>query len=540
MQSNEEWDVCIIGSGAAGGIAAWALASKGARVLVLEGGDWLKAGQLAGHKWPYEFPMRGIPDAYSREFFAREPYRQAGDAAPFRFGVVRAVGGKTIFWSAHVFRFSEYDFASARKMGADIDWPVTYREIAHYYERIERLIGVAASRQNHPNVPDSVSTMKPVGMRCCDREFQRGLQKLNRGYRIFPIPKAINTATRDGRPACHWCGKCNYGCEVNSKYTSANTAIPKALQTGRCTLRTSALVVRLEQSGGVIRSVRYIDAASKEERTARAKAFIVACGPVETARLLLASQVANASGQVGKNLISHINPSVQGYLPALEGSEILNDDGTDNFHCIIPDIYWNAPGKNFAGGYQIQTTGGAQQGVHFGRPPQFAAALPGFGASFKQQVRRRLPALVGLNPQGIMLPSKDNFVELHPTEKNPFGLPVPLIHMSYGANERALAKDMVDRCAEMIEASGGRVTNRAQRIGHDPFHYVGTARMGDNPKSSVLNKYCQSHDVANLFIADGSSFTAYPEKNPTLTVMAMSLRAAEYLADQLKKGNLKA
>lgn len=537
MPSDQNWDVCVVGSGAGGGIAAWNLATRGARVIVLEGGDWVQPTRFVGHKWPYEFPGRGLEREYSAGFMSREPYQQQGNAAPFGFGVVRAVGGKSLLWSAHVFRFSPYDFASAQKMGADIDWPIRYDELAPYYARVERLIGVASSRRDYPNVPDNDSPMKPIGLRCCDRELQRGLRKLNRGYQVFPLPKAINTAERDGRPACHWCGHCNYGCEIDSKYTSANTPIPKALKTGRCTLVTNALVVGLEQADGRVRSARYLNTKTRTEHQVRARAFVLACGPIETARLLLVSRVANSSGQVGRSLMSHINPSVQGYLPQLEASPVVNDDGTDNFHGIIPDIYWKSPNPNFQGGYHIQTTGGVQQGIHFGRGFAWASAVPGFGSSFKKGVRERLPALVGLHPQGTMLPSKDNFVELHPTERNQFGLPAPVIHVSYGRNERAMARDMQERCAEMIEAAGGRVTTRSPRLSHDPFHYVGTCRMGHDPKRSVLNRYCQSHDAPNLFIADGSSFTAYPEKNPTLTVMAFSLWTTSYLAEELRKGN---
>ncbi len=534
--ADQSWDVCVVGSGAAGGMAAWALASRGVGVLLLEAGDWVRASQFIGHQWPYQLPGRGLDREYSRRLMAREPFESRGEAAPFGFGVVRAVGGKSLLWSAHVFRFSPYDFASARKMGADIDWPIRYDDLAPHYDRVERLMGVAASRQNHPNVPDYADPMKPIGLRCCDRELQRGLRKLNRGYSLLPLPKAINTRRRDGRPACHWCGHCNFGCEIESKYTSANTPVPKALQTGRCTLLTRAFVTGLEVQGGRIRSLRYLD-AGREERRAQARAFVLACGPIETARLLLATGIANSSGQVGRNLISHINPSVQGYLPQLEGAPIVNDDGTDNFHGIIPDIYWQTPHRDFTGGYHFQTSGGVQQGIHFGRGCQWAGAVAGYGTAFKRQVRRRLTGLVGLHPQGVMLPSRNNFVELDPTEKNDFGLPVPILHFSYGANERAMYRDMMDRSAEIIEAAGGRVTGRSPRLSHDPFHYVGTCRMGDDPRRSVVNRYCQAHDVPNLFIADGSTFTAYPEKNPTLTVLALSLRAASYLAEELRKGN---
>ncbi|MBI3679207.1 MAG: GMC family oxidoreductase [Acidobacteria bacterium] len=532
----ETYDVCVIGSGAAGGMAAWNLASQGARVVVLEGGDWVKPGQFIGHKPPHAFDSRGLAGEYTRHLFTPEPFKMEGNAAPFRFGVLRAVGGKTLLWSAHVFRFSEHDFQSARKLGASIDWPVRYQELAPCYARVERLIGIAASPQSHPNVPDSVITMKSIGLRCADHELMRGLAKLKRGYSLFPIPKAINTQGRDGRPACHWCGHCNYGCEVDSKYTSANTAVPKAVKTGRCQLVVNAHVVKLEASDGLLSAARYIDAASREERLVTARAFVLACGPIETARLLLVSGLANSSGQVGRNLMSHINPFVQGYLPQLEGAKVVNDDGTDNFHGIIPDVYWNRPSGQFAGGYHIQTTGGAQQGIHFGRGVEWAAQIPGFGEQFKNAVRRRLPALVGLHPQGTMPPSAKNYVELDSAGKNAFGLPAPRILMNYGANEESMARDMIARSSEIIEAAGGKVTTRSPRLSHDPFHYVGTCRMGDDAKQSVVNRHCQAHDVANLFIADGSAFVAYPEKNPTLTVMALALWSTDHLMRLSKRG----
>jgi choline dehydrogenase-like flavoprotein len=528
-------DICIIGSGAAGGIAAYTLARLGASVTVLEAGDWIRPSEFRSWKWPYEFPARGLHREYTSHIFSPEPYETRGEPR-FRFGVVRAVGGKSLMWSAHAFRFSAPDFLSARTMGSDIDWPIRYEDVKPYYEKVEALIGMAGSH-DHPNVPGG-RYMKDIGLRCCDGELKKGLDRRKLGEVLFPIPKAITTEKGRERAPCVWCGGCNYGCAVEAKYTSANTPIPKALATGNCELITNAHAVGFRMSAGKPEAVRYIDTEKNEEREVAARAFVVACGPVETPRLLLASGLANSSGQVGRNLMSHINGMVSGYLPALEDSPVINDDGTDNFHGMIPDIYWNNPSPDFRGGYQIQTTGGATNGLHFGRPVSFASAIEGYGASFKRQVRERFPSLVALAPQGTMLPSPRNFVELDPNHKNEAGLPVPIIHMNYGENEKAMARDMFERCGEIIEAAGGKVTRSPERNGHDPFHYVGTCRMGDDPKRSVTNSYGQSHDLPNVFVADGSVFTAYPEKNPTLTVMSLAMRSSEYLAEQLEKGQI--
>ena len=533
--ADKTWDVCVIGSGAAGGMAAYTLAAKGVRVVVLEAGDWIQPSEFRGWTWPYEFATRGLKREYNRHIFSREPYETRGEGR-FGFGVVRAVGGKSLMWSAHAFRFSAYDFANARKMGAPLDWPISYEDVKPYYERVENLIGMAGSH-NHPNVPGG-AYMKDIGLRCCDTELKKGLAKLRRGDTLFPIPKAIVTEQGRERPQCVWCGGCNYGCSINAKYTSANTAIPKALASGNCELIRNAHATGFRVSDGKLDAVRYLDVKQGEEREVAARAFMLACGPIETPRLLLAAGLANSSGQVGRNLMSHISGMVSGYLPRLEDTTVINDDGTDNFHGMIPDTHWNSPNPNFAGGYQIQTTGGATNGLHFGRSVSFAGAIEGYGLSFKKRVRARFPSLVALAPQGTMVPSADNFVELHPTKKNEAGLPVPIIHITYGPNERALARDMFQRCAEIIEASGGKVLNIPARNRHDPFHYVGTCRMGDDPRRSVTSKYSQTHDVKNLFVADGSVFAAYPEKNPTLTVMALSMRASDYLAEQLQKGEL--
>lgn len=536
MTQQRTYDVCVIGSGAAGGVVAMELAQRGATVAVLEAGKWVDpAKDFYSHTMPYEAPKNGMgwnPRGHLTVDRQAEPFTMAGDARADHF-LVKAVGGKTLLWAGLSWRNSPHDLR---------EWPIKYEDLAPYYDKMERLMGVSGNLDHHPNVPDGVF-LKPLPWPCGAYAIQKGCEKLDRKrYRMITARKAILTQRNwSTRAVCHYCGQCMRGCDSESKYTSANTAIPLAVKTGKCDLIlfANAAEVLTNREGTKATGVRYFDARTMKSYEVRANHIVLACGPVESARLLLLSKsarfpngLANSSGLIGKNLISHPRATVTGYLQPLKGTPVVNDDGTESGHAYVASFYWEKPHRDFPFGYHIIVDAGSSLGTG---SPGFAKSAPGFGSEFKREVRGRYPALIRLYTQNGMIPSSNRYVELDPQIKDRYGLPVPRLNFNFTAEDRACLQDAQDNCAAIIEAAGGEIVSREMSRGVDSVHYVGVCRMGRDAKQSVLNTFCQTHDVDNLYVADGSCFVDYSEKNPTLTVMALAARCADYIHERLRR-----
>jgi choline dehydrogenase-like flavoprotein len=535
-QNSTIYDVCVVGTGAAGGVVAMQLAQRGASVVALEAGKWVEPGkEFYSHTMPYETPKNGMgwdPRRHLRVDPVREPFAKEGNAGIDYF-VTKAVGGKTLLWAGLSWRNSPFDFAA---------WPVKYDELAPYYDRMEKLMGVTGNYDRHPNVPDGVF-LKPLPWNCAAYEVKKGCEKLDpKRYRMIAARKAILTERNwSKRPACHYCGHCMRGCDVESKFTSANTSIPEALKTGKLDLIlfANAAEVIVSPDGKRATGVRYYDARTLRSYEVKARYVALACGPIESARLLLLSKsahfptgLANSSGLVGKNLISHTSASAGGYLKSLVGRDVIPDDGTESSHAYIASFYYEKPHPDFPKGYHIIVDSGTRLGVGY---PGFANDPAGFGSDFKREVRGRFPALINLYSQNGMIPSPERYVELDPNVKDQYGLPAPKIHFNITNEDRASFNDAVEKISEIIEASGGVITYTSRQPGVDSVHFVGTCKMGDDPKTSVLTPFLQSHDVENLYVADGSGFIDYSEKNPTLTVMALASRSADHIYEQLRR-----
>ncbi|HKE02573.1 MAG TPA: GMC family oxidoreductase [Blastocatellia bacterium] len=535
-QSATVYDVCVVGTGAAGGVVAMQLAQRGASVVALEAGKWVDpAKDFYSHTMPYDAPKKGFgwdPRRHLRVDPEKEPFAREGDTR-FDYFLTKAVGGKTLLWAGLSWRNSPFDFAS---------WPVRYEELERYYDRMEKLMGVTGNYDHHPNVPDGVF-LKPLPWNCAAYEVKKGCEKLDpKRYRMIAARKAILTERNwSKRAACHYCGHCMRGCDSESKFTSANTLIPEAIKTGKLELIlfANAAEVIVSKDGRKAAGVRYYDARTLKSYEVKARYVVLACGPIESSRLLLMSKsphfptgLANSSGLVGKNLITHTTSSAGGYLKSLKGRDVMNDDGTESSHAYIASFYWEKPHPDFPKGYHIIVDSGTRLGVG---NSSFAQNPAGFGSDFKREVRERFPALINLYSQNGMIPSPERYVELDPQVKDKYGLPVPRIHFNITTEDRAIFKDATEKISEIIEASGGVVTYTQRQPGVDSVHYVGTCKMGKDPKTSVLTPYLQSHDVENLYVADGSGFIDYSEKNPTLTVMALASRSAEHVHEQLRR-----
>ncbi|MFN0121703.1 MAG: GMC family oxidoreductase [Blastocatellia bacterium] len=537
MFQKKRFDVCIVGSGPGGGIATYALAKAGLKVALVEAGPNLRAGiDFGTHAWPYEMNERvrttGRDDT-PRLRFETNHFTPVGDSP--RHGLLKAVGGRSLCWAGHCLRFGPLDFQR---------WPISYEEVAPYYSKAERLMGVYGFKDGLSNLPDG-EFQKGVPMRCPETLLKRGVGKLKaqgRGMDFIALRKAILTqphpARVSGRQVCHYCGQCMLGCDVESKYTSANTPIPLAMKTGNLTMLTGAMMTRMVMSKDQSRmaAIEYTNANGKVELV-EAKVFVLACSAIETARHLLLNGLANSSGQIGRNLTSHFGFYVYGFFPELVGRDFSSEDGTDHYHSLLTGLYWDKPGPNFDGTYQVQCAAG----LRAGRAPLTIKDVAGFGASLKRGIRDRSAGFALMNMQGTTLISDRKYIDLDPASKDQHGLSKSRIHLHYDDSDLAMARDCLERCEEVIRAGGGEVIGKPAQLTPaeliiDSNHWVGTTRMGTNARTSVVNTSGQSHDIPNLFMGDASVFPAYPEKNPTLTNIALSWRMSERLIEKFKGG----
>jgi choline dehydrogenase-like flavoprotein len=563
IRSPKTYDVCIIGSGAGGGTAAKVLTEGGLNVVMLEAGPTLNPEKdFKEHVWPYQLPHRGIGVGGKQaenfgEFLAPngfweidgEPYTTAA-GSKFRWFRSRIVGGRTNHWGRIALRFAPIDFKSRSNDGMGDDWPLTYEEIAPYYDKVEGFIGVFGSQENISSAPNGVF-LPPPPPRCTETIIKKACDKI--GVLCVPSRLAILTKPLNGRAACHYCGQCGRGCVSASNFSSSQVMIPPAQSTGRLTLITGAMAREvIVGKDGKAMAVSYVDKATKAEKRVYAKAFVLAASACESARLLLNSKsalfpdgLANSSGVVGRYLTDTVGSSGGGTFPQLEKMPPHNHDGTGGEHMYVP--WWKFDRKNdFLRGYHIEFGGGrGMPGV--GDWQDSCDAYEGYGSMLKKKLRGDYGNYIGFAGRGEMIPNPDSYCELDPNVVDQWGIPVLRFHWKWSENEILMAKDMQQTFREITEAAGGTYLSTATADGPQPYgiadggviiHEIGTARMGNNPRTSVLNSNCQAHDVKNLFVTDGAPFVTNADKNPTLTIMALSWKASEYLISQAKSGSL--
>jgi len=562
-RSPKVYDVCIIGSGAAGGTAAKVLTEGGSNVVMLEAGPALHPEtDYKEHVWPYQLPHRGAGAggkamADFSEFLAPngswdiegEPYTNA-PGSRFRWFRSRIVGGRTNHWGRIALRFAPVDFKSRSTDGMGDDWPITYEDVAPYYDKVESYIGVFGTAENVSSAPNGVF-LPPPKPRCTETIIKAACDKI--GVTCIPSRLAVITKPLNGRAACHYCGQCGRGCVSASNFSSSQVMLPAAEKTGKFTLVTNAMVREIVVGkDGKAEAVSYIDKPSRSEKKIYAKAFVVGASACESARLLLNSKssqfpdgLANSSGVVGRYLTDSVGSSGGGFIPRLLKMPAHNHDGVGGMHMYVP--WWKYDRKNeFLRGYHIELGGGRNMpGV--GEFGPLCEAYEGYGAELKKKCREMYGTFIGFAGRGEMIANEHTYCEIDPNTVDEWGIPVLRFHFQWSDNEIKMAKDMQQTFREIVEAAGGTYYDRTSPDGPNPYgiqdggviiHELGVVRMGNNPKTSALNGYCQTHDVKNLFVTDAASFVSNPDKNPTLTIMALSWRASEYLLDQAKKGNL--
>jgi choline dehydrogenase-like flavoprotein len=551
-------DAIVVGSGAAGGMVAYVLCRAGARVLMLEAGapfDTARDSKM--FQWPYQAPLRGGATAqhpfgyfdasYTGWKIPGEPYEVA-EGDQFMWWRSRMLGGRTNHWGRITLRMGPYDFKPRSRDGLGFDWPVSYDDIAPYYDKVEELIGVYGSKEGMENAPDGVFQPPPVP-RCWERFLKKSCDRLE----IPCIPARLSILTRplNGRPACHYCGQCGRGCATGSNFSSPTVLLPPALATGNLEIRTDAMCRKvLTDSEGLATGVSYVDRKTGRETGARGRIVVLCASSCESARLLLNSRssrfpsgLANSSGAVGRFLTDTVSVNVTGQIPALEGLRAHNDDGSGGPHLYVP--WWNYGRRmDFPRGYHIEFWNGGRTLPSPGLFDGARIAGAQYGAGLKKSYRRVYGSLLGLSGQGEMIPNADSWCEVDKDAVDQWGIPTLRFHWKWSEHELGQARHMRQTFREIIETMGGRVVgdeappDSGILRGGETIHELGTTRMGADPKTSVLNAFGQAWDVKNLFVADGGAFVSNSDKNPTLTILALAWRAAEHLIEERRKGDL--
>ena len=560
IDQDTEYDVCIVGSGAGGGMAAYALTKAGAKVVMLEaGGEWYasKNSQMLVPAWAS--PRRGAATRLRPfgEFDAcdggwdieGEPYTNA-PGTNFRWWRGRMLGGRTNHWGRISLRFGPDDFKGKTKDGLGEDWPISYDDVAPYYDRVDDLIGVFGSREGLRNHPDGNFLPAPRP-RCYELLVKKTSDKL--GITCIPSRLSIITKSKPGRQACHYCGQCNRGCQVKANFSSPDVLIAPALQTGKLTLITNAMAREVTVGkDGLATGVSYVDKKTRTDKHVRARVVVLAASGCESARLLLNSKssrfpqgLGNSSGWVGKGLTDTTGTDVSGFIPMMTDHVPHNEDGVGGMHVYMP--WWLDNAKlDFPRGYHIEVWGGlgAPGNGFMGGIANYNGG--GYGKQLKDDYRKYYGATIGFSGRGEMLPNADSYCEIDPTVVDQWGIPVLRFHWKWTDYEYNQIRHMQNTFRSLIAEMGGTVYNampsREQGYGISAggqiIHELGCVQMGASEKTSVLNAHCQAHDCKNLFVADGGPFVTQADKNPTWTILALAWRTADYIAQQRKQGAL--
>ena len=554
--AGQQFDVVIVGSGASGGWAAKRLTEAGLRVAVLEAGRALTDADYKEHVQPYQLKYRGRTKtplerahpvqsgSYAvREWNAdwyvndvEEPYVDQSDPK-FLWVRPRIVGGRMNIWGRGCLRMSDIDFKAASHDGVGVDWPITYAELKPYYDLVEEYVGVSGMKEGLAQDPDG-PFQPPRGLTCHELAVRSRVKKAF-GYTVTQGRTANLTKAINGRQPCHYCGPCEHGCVTHSYFSSAFTTMKDAVATGRCTLVTGAMAykVLMDPDTHRARGVLYIDRATRQPREIYGKAVALCAQTLESVRMLFnsatrqaANGLANSSGMLGKYLMTHFSGAgASGELPDLLEKPSM---GGANRPCgLLTPRFRNLPGgpktDGFVRGYGLSTYVGA--GFNF--------QAPGIGAAYTRALAEERPVTLNFSGFGECLPYEDNVCTVDTDTLDAFGIPVVRLRLTPRDNEKALHRDMATHAAEILDRIGAKNIRQAHGM-RGQAHEVGAARMGTDPKSSVLSPYLQTHDVRNLFVMDGSSFPSSAWQNPTLTIMALAVRSTDFLIEQFRTTRL--
>ncbi len=573
-KSSEKYDVIIVGSGAGGGMAGYVLANAGIKVLMLEAGPYFDPAKDSKQlQFPWQSPRRGASTtrafgdfdaAYGGWQIEGEPYTLKDDTK-FTWFRSHMLGGRTNHWGRISLRMGPHDFKGKTFDGATDDWPISYDDVKPFYDKVDRLIGVYGSIEGIENDPDGIF-LPPPKPRLNEILIKQGAKKA--GVRVIPGRGSVLTEALPGnkdRSACFFCGQCSRSCKIYGDFSSSSCLVIPAIKTGNLKVISNAMVREvIVGKEGLAKGVSYVSKDDMMEYQVNGGIVILAASACSSARILLNSKstthpngLANSSGIVGKYLHDSTGSSMSGFLPQLMDRKRYNEDGVGSAQILSPWVLDNKK-LDFPRGYHIEYGGGMGMpsygfgsgvprinGMVLGRDGKMKDA-GGFGQSLKDDYRRFYGANVGMAGRGMAIAREYNYCEIDPDVVDKFGIPVLRFNYKWSDAEIKQAKHMQETFGSIMHAMGAVVTSKAKgkednyglHAPGDIIHEVGTARMGDDPKTSALNKWSQAHDCKNLFITDGAPFVQQGDKNPTWTILALSMRTAEYIIDQKSQKNI--
>ena len=571
------WDVIVVGSGAAGGMAAFQLATAGIKVLLLEAGRMIDTQkEYRTMEWPYasgrrqRLPPDERPIAVAEYNFLDRPYgnnpqfekyRKLGSYAgntftrnwvvnekeqpttgtPYAGVRARILGGRTNFWGRGALRYGPLEFKAASRDGYDVDWPIAYEDVKPYYDKVDVLLGCSGTLENLDQIPDGIF-QRASKLNCVEVEFKRAIAKLGRKY----IPGRAGVTTEGVlnkyRTRCMGRGRCGRGCDLQASFHSPTALIYPARDTGKLTIRPYSVVaeVLVDDKTNRASGVRVIDANTRGVMDFKARVIVLGAGTLESTRILFNSKsrlhpngLGNSSGVLGCYLSEHMmGIRGSGFMPSRIGTDPTLDDGRPVPPYVPRFRNISERHPDFIRGYHFQGGGGCSE------YPGMAHEIAGYGKTFKSNVRKYYPAMISLGGFGEVLPRRDNRVTIDPDVRDAWGIPVLRFDYTFRDNEMKMAKDMADTVEEMLIAAGAE----SIKIVKEPLppgwsiHEIGTARMGDDPRTSVTDRFCRLHDVPNVYLADASPFVSGGTQNTTWSILAMCWRTMDYLKEQMRKG----
>jgi choline dehydrogenase-like flavoprotein len=575
-----QYDVVVVGSGAAGGMAAYVLANGGAKVLMLEAGrKYNPQTETPMFQSFADAPLRGAstPEKPNGFYDATiggwvvpgEPYvvRKNPDGTwidgavdnrmktgqNFMWWRARMLGGRTNHWGRVSLRMGLRDFKPRSKDGLGFDWPISYEEVAPYYDKTEQIVGIFGEKAGLPNDPDSDFFQPAPKPRAYELLLQRGAKNL--GIPVVSARMAILTKPMPGRAACFYATPCGRGCSIGAAFQSTTSLIPMALETGNLDVLPDAMAreVTLDARGRA-NGVHFIDKHTGREEHVSARAVVLGASACESARILLNSRsvafpqgLGNSSGNLGRWLTDSTGSNLGGQIPVLENMPPGNEDGVSTMHLYAPFSEAQAKTAKQMGsprGYYMAWSGGRQM-PGLGVPLGLAGDV--FGSKLKAEARRYYGSFIDLHARGEMIPNERSFMELDPTKKDQWGIPVPRFHFEWTDYEVRQVEHMQQTFAQMIEAAGGKVSRppekdgrKAMTAGGSVNHELGVTRMSARAEEGVADPHGRLWDCPNVLVADGGVFVSNPYKNPTLTILALAWRGCEALLRDVKSGDVKA
>ena len=560
-----EFDAIVIGTGISGGWAAKELCEKGLKTLVLERGRMIKHIEdyttMNDDPWDYKNgdvitqeikrvqPKQSRTDYVNSEstkhFFVNDLEHPYKEEKPFNWIRGYHVGGRSLLWARHTYRLTDFDFNANLKEGIAIDWPIRYKDIAPWYDYVERYIGVSGKNENLPHFPNGIY-LKPMELNCAEEVLQK---KVNNSFDDRIVSNAriahITEGTKPGlgRVSCQYRNRCRRGCPYGAYFSSNSSTLPAAELTGNMTLKPNSLVHEIIYDKNLRKAtgVRVIDSNTKEVFDYKAKVIFLCASTVGSTSILMQSiserfpnGMGNDSGELGHNLMDHhFQVGADAIIEGIEEKYYIGRKPAGFYIPRFRNLGGDSNQKNYTRGY------GYQGDASRGGVSKNALEL-GYGSDFKRSITKPGDWSIGMQAFGEILPYHENKMYLDQDDKDSWGLPKVVFDAEIKENELNMRKDMMQQAIEMFEAAGAKeiVPYDKKYIFGNGIHEMGTARMGNDPRNSVLNKHNQIHAVKNVYVTDGSCMTSSGNANPSLTYMALTARAVKHAIQELNKKNL--